>query len=93
MYTIGKQRLFYVSQTSGNKLVEAEIISPTLTEYGPFEMTWLTDDTFYIDIIFRTSGSYVFKVFENSTQVHRDILRITRGRYVVYPQPGDIEIF
>lgn len=90
MYSIGRQRLFYVSKTLGQKVVEIEIINPSLTKSGKFVMSYLEDDTYYIDVTFRSHGSYVFKVYENGDMKLRDILVVSRGQHLFYPSMDDI---
>jgi len=92
VYTIGKQRLFYISAISENKTVETEITGPSLKTYGRYNMTYINGGKFYIDITFMSQGSYIFEVFENGVFTHRDILKVDKGKYIVYPQDNDIII-
>lgn len=92
MYSIGKQRLFYISKTVGNKVVEAEVINPSLSKRDKFLMTYFEDDVYYVDITFKSHGSYVFKVYENEILKHKDILTVSRGQHLFYPSQEDIII-
>ena len=90
MYSIGKQRLFYISNAVGNKTVEAEVISPSLVKSNKFVMVYLEDGVYYIDITFRARGSYVFKVYENGELKLRTILKVSSGQHLFYPSMDDI---
>ena len=90
MYSIGKQRLFYISKTIGNKTVEAEVINPSLSKSGRFLMTHVEDDIYYIDVTFKAKGSYIFRVYENESLVLKDILRVDSGQHLFYPSMDDI---
>lgn len=89
-YSIGKQRLFYISNAVGNKIVEAEIINPSLVKTNKFIMTPLENDIYYIDITFRSQGSYIFKVYENGNIKLRDILVVSRGQHLFFPSMDDV---
>ena len=90
MYSIGKQRLFYTSKTTGETAVEVDIINPSLNKSGKFLMNYLGDDIYYIDVTFRSHGSYVFSVYENGNLKLRDILIVSRGQHLFYPSQEDI---
>ena len=90
MYSIGKQRLFYISKNTDNKLVEAEVINPSLSKRSKFLMTYFEDDVYYVDITFKSRGSYIFKVYENKVLKHRDILTVSSGQHLFYPSMDDI---
>jgi len=90
VYSIGKQRLFYISKVSGNNIVETEIINPGLNKSPRFPMVYFEDNIYYFDIHFKTRGSYVFRIYENNVLVHKDILKVSSGKYVVYPETESI---
>lgn len=90
MYSIGKQRLFYISKTPEPKIVETEIINPSLNKSDMFVMTYLEGDIYYIDIVFRSHGSYIFTVYENGDMKLRDILVVSRGQHLFYPSQEDV---
>jgi len=89
VYSIGKQRLFYTSKTLGPKAVDIEVINPSLVKSSKFVMTHLEDDIYYVDIVFRARGSYVFKVYEDGDMKLRDILVVSRGQHLYYPSQED----
>lgn len=45
--------------------------------------------TTYLDVIFRKYGSYLFIVFEDDVKTHQDILHVSAGKYIVYPETGN----
>lgn len=89
MYSVGKQRLFYISKTFGNNVVETEIINPSLNKSPRFPMIYLEDNVYYFDITFRARGSYVFKVYENGELKLRTILKVSSGQHLFYPSRDD----
>jgi len=92
VYSIGKQRLFYISKIFGNKIVEAEIVNPSLVKSNKFLMTYLEDDIYYLDVVFKSHGSYIFKVYEDGDIKLRDILVVSRGQHLFYPNMDDVVI-
>jgi len=90
VYSVGKQRLFYISNTTGNKTVEAEVINPSLIKNNKFVMVYLEEDVYYTDITFRARGSYVFKVYENGELKLRTILKVNSGQHLFYPSMDDV---
>ncbi len=90
MYSIGNQRLFYISKTTGETVVKVDIINPSLNKSSKFLMNYLGDDIYYIDVTFRSHGSYVFSVYEGENLKLRDILTVSRGQHLFYPSQDDI---
>ena len=86
MYNRGNNRLFYQSNTSSEQKVTAEVIKPDLTMVGPFEMMFVEDGLYYLDIFFTDFGSHVFYVYEEGVKKFRDILRVNNGQFVIYPK-------
>ena len=85
MYLRGKNRIFYKSNTVGNKIVEIDILNSKLERTNKLPMTFFNDNTYYIDIWFRNIGSYLFRVFENGIKKHEDILVVSAGNHIIYP--------
>lgn len=48
-------------------------------------MTFFEDNTYYIDIWFKNLGSYLIRVFEDGDKKHEDILVVSTGSHVIYP--------
>lgn len=71
-------------------MVETEIINPSLIKSDRFLMAYLEGDIHYIDVTFRTRGSYIFRVYEDGILKHKDILTVSGGQHLFYPSMDDI---
>ena len=85
MYKRGKNRLFYQSKEETKQTIVVEIITPSLNTIGPLNMEFFNKGLYYIDVWFSDLGSHVFYVYENNVQKYRDILVVSSGKYVIYP--------
>lgn len=86
MYKIGKHRLFYCSNANFQVNITAEIIKPNLETGDLIEMTYFDDKLYYMDVYFTDIGSHVFNVYENGVRKHREILLISGGNLILYPE-------
>jgi len=85
-YVKGNHRLFYQSNELDPQTVVAKIITPLLKKIGPWEMTFIENGLYYLDVCFTATGSHVFYVYENGEQKHQDILVIDNGAGLyIYP--------
>ena len=89
MYNIGTNRLFYTSINAAGKNVSAEILTPQLKKYT-FEMKQFENNVYYLDVVFSCRGSYLFSVLEDGVETHQDILHVSAGKYVIYPETDNI---
>ena len=85
MYLRGKNRLYYKSNSVGNKTVEIDILNPKLERTNKLPMIFFEDNTYYIDIWFKNIGSYLIRVFEDGDKKHEDILVVSTGNHIIYP--------
>ena len=88
MYNLGNNRLFYTSLTAEGTTVLAEILNPKLEKHS-FEMIQFEGNVYYLDIIFCYHGPYLFSVFEDGIEKHKDILHVSLGKHVIYPESGN----
>jgi len=86
VYKLGKHRLFYCSNSDLQTNVAAEIIKPSLEISDLIEMTYFNDKLYYFDVCFTESGSHVFNVYENGVKKHREILSVSGGNLILYPE-------
>ena len=85
MYQIGTNRLFYSSESCFGKTVEIDVLSPDLVRSEKQTMLPV-DDVFYADVYFNVKGSYLIRVFENGELKHRDVLIVSSGNLILYPE-------
>ena len=86
MYRLGTNRLFYASTPGSQSVVTVDIITPSLKKNGLYEMIYLYDSLYYLDVCFTELGSHVFTVFENGIKKHRDILLVSNSDLILYPE-------
>ena len=84
-YSRGKNRLFYQSKLEDEQVVEAEVLNPKLELSNKISMVFLGSGLYYLDIWFRSRGSYFIKVYENTIIKHKDILQVGSEGMVIYP--------
>jgi hypothetical protein len=90
VYARGKNRLFYQSKILEEKDVFLEITTPSLDVLSNVGMTYFEDGLYYADIWFLDLGSHVFKVYEDGEIKHKEILHVSSGKYIIYPESGRI---
>jgi len=78
--------LFYASTPGSQSVVTVDIITPSLKKNGLYEMIYLYDSLYYLDVCFTELGSHVFTVFENGIKKHRDILLVSNSDLILYPE-------
>ena len=85
-YLRGRNRLWYKSKTSDSeKSVEIDFLNPKLERTNKLPMIFLEDNTYYIDIWFKNIGSYLIRVFEDGDKKHENILVVSTGNHIIYP--------
>lgn len=85
MYRRGQNRIFFQSNTLTGETVEVEFVNPKLEQSSRFEMTYLSDGLYYIDIWFRWVGSHVMRVYSNDVKVGHGMLQVGGSGILVYP--------
>ena len=85
MYKLGTNRLFYTATSDSQLAVTFNITTPSLKNNGLHEMNYLQDGLYYLDIVFTELGSHVFTVYEDGIRKYRDILLVSNGDLVIYP--------
>lgn len=53
-------------------------------------MVQFENNLYYLDVVFSCKGSYVFTVFEDGVKMHQDILHVSAGKYIIYPETENI---
>ena len=86
MYKLGKHRLFYCSNSNSQVNVNAEVIKPSLETSDLIDMIYFGDKLYYMDVCFDEIGSHVFNVYENGIKKHREILLVSGGDLILYPE-------
>ncbi len=85
MYTRGHNRIFFQSNVLTGEPVEAEFINPKLEQSNRFEMTYLSNGLYYVDVWFRWVGSHVMRVYKDNVKVGHGMLPVTGSGILVYP--------
>lgn len=83
-YRVGNNRLFYTSTTAHGKTIKLDILTPELKRSNRKVMK-LIDDIYYVDVVFQSIGSHFIRVFEDDVLKHNNILVVTHGNLIVYP--------
>lgn len=78
--------MFYCAASDSETTITAEIIKPSLKTSDLIEMTYFGDKLYYLDVVFSEVGSHVFNVYENGVKKHREILLVSNGSLILYPE-------
>lgn len=86
VYRLGTNRLFYVATSDSELTVTVDITMPSLKTSGLLTMTSVNNGLYYLDMCFTELGSHVFTVFEDGVKKYRDILLVSNGDLILYPE-------
>ena len=84
MYTRGDNRLFLQTHDSSDEHLEIEFINPKLDKSKRFNMIYIEDVLYYIDIIFRYLGPYSARVYKNNNKIYHSVIKVGPGM-IIYP--------
>lgn len=68
--------------------VEIDFRNPDLQMTSRLPMNYVGEGLYYIDIWFKSFGSYVVRTFKNETKLSHNIIQVDSGGNVIYPEAG-----
>jgi hypothetical protein len=88
MYVRGKNRIFYQMNDNTGDTIEIDFISPDLKTTTRLPMTYTSEGLYYIDIWFKSFGSYVVRTFKNNIKLSHNIIQVDSVGHSIYPEAG-----
>ena len=85
MYTKGHNKVFFQSNLDGES-VKIEFINPKAEKSKRFQMTYIDDGLYYVDIWLKYYGAYCIRAYNTSNErVGHGIISVGIGGNIVYP--------
>lgn len=86
MYVQGKNRIFYQAIDLDNVDVYCDFLNPNLERSKQYKMNYIEENTYYVDVLFKYSGSYIVRVFFGGKKINHNIIQVgSESGLTIYP--------
>lgn len=86
MYQKGKNRIFYETLNLNGESVECDFLNPKLERSEKMSMIYHDENTYYVDVFLKYSGSYVLRAFKDGLKMGHNIIQVGGGSdLIIYP--------
>lgn len=81
--------MFYEAINLNGVSVECDFLNPKLERSEKIPMIYFEENTYYVDVFFKYSGSYVLRAFKDGVKLNHNIIQVSGDSdLIIYPDEG-----